>query len=377
MSSLLIQINKSLRKLLVKVRLSKYANAVFENTKTRPDLRNPIDPALEKKHRKYWSGLYKHINPSFIRYYVNASNIKDHRYVGEDIYRAIIDRILNHPDYANFEGNKNYFERYLNRDLFPKVFLRKDLGSFLDRDYNFISRTAAEQIFITIKNDLIVKSAESLGGESIKLIRYQNGEYIDQDKTVRFHDLDRQYSDNYIIQEVVSQHEFFAQFHRPSLNTLRIITYRSVIDNTVKILRVYLKMGTDAMNIDNTAAGGVCCFVSPDGKLDDHAIAYDSSISLNHPNSGVAFKGLTIPYYDRIIEIIKKTASKIPTQRIIAFDVSLDTNNAVIIIENNFVGAAAAWAQVRGGPLFGEYTGEVLNYCIKNKHKDDFRVLRV
>jgi len=377
MSNLLIKINKSLRKLLVKVRLRKYKDAVLENTKTRPDLRNPIGSELEKKHVEYWSGLYKNVNLSFIRFYVNASNINDHRYVGEDIYRAIIDRILNHPDYANFEGNKNYFERYLDKNLFPKAYLRKDLGSYLDRDYNFISLAEAENLFNNIKDDFIIKSAESQGGKSIKLVQYQNRGYVYKDKKVSFHDFNKQYADDYIIQEVVRQHDFFSQFHRPSLNTLRIITYRSVNDNKIKVLRVYLKMGTDAMNVDNVAAGGICCFVSLDGKLDDHAIANDSGIFFNHPNSNITFKGLSIPYFNKIIDVTKKTASRIPSQRIIAFDVALNTKNEVKIIENNFVGAASAWAQIRRGPLFGIYTDEVLNYCIKNRHKDDFRVLRV
>ncbi len=377
MSNLLTIINKSLRKLLVRIRLRRYKNAVLENTKTRPDLRNPISPELEKKHVEYWSGLHKKVNLSFIRSYVNASNIKDHRYVGEDIYRAIIDRILNHPDYADFEGNKNYFERYLDKTLFPKAYIRKDLGSYLDRDYNFISRAEAESIFNNIKDDFIIKSAKSLGGKSIKLVKYKNREYFYKNKKIIFNYFDKQYADDYIIQEVIKQHDFFSQFHGHSLNTLRIITYRSVNDNKISVLRVYLKMGIDAMNVDNVGVGGICCFVSLDGRLDDYAISNDSEIFFNHPNSNVAFKGLSIPYYNDIIDVTKKTASKIPSQRIVAFDVALNIKNEVIIIENNFVGADAGWAQIRKGPLFGIYTDEVLNYCIKNRHKDDFRVLRV
>ncbi|MBU1934578.1 hypothetical protein KKF04_00830 [Patescibacteria group bacterium] len=374
MSKALKIINKQLGKVSIKLRIRRWRKKIKIHEDNSDVFFKPINSEIEKKHIGYWSKLHKDVNLSYMRFYSNFSGIEDYRYVPDDIFRAIIDRMLNDFDYSIFESNKNYYERYLDKSLFPKAFLRKDLGQFLDADYNFISKKEAENIFNGIKEDFIVKATKgnkAKAGKSIKLFKYEDGEKVNLD------DVDNIYEDSYIIQEYVKQHDFFAQFNPSSLNSLRIATYRSVKDNKVHVLKVGFRMGRDKKIIDNIASGGLYNNISFDGKLDDFSLPTTLKKYYEHPDSKVKFKDKIIPHFQKILDVTKKTAAKMTSQRFIGFDVTLDEKNEVKIIEINIVGASAGRLQVLGGPLFGEFTDEVAYYCIKNLHKKEFDFLRM
>ncbi|MBU0577918.1 hypothetical protein KKF04_00840 [Patescibacteria group bacterium] len=360
-------------KISTRLRIRRWRGGIKKYKAHDEALFKPINPEIEKKHIKYWSKLYKNVNPSYLRMYSNFSDIHDYRYVPDDIFTAIIDRILNNVDYALFEINKNYYERYLDKSLFPKTFLRKDFGQFLDENYNFISKEEAENIFNNIKRDFICKATrgrKAKCGRSIKLFKYED------ERKMNFNDLDNIYGDNYIIQEHVKQNAFFAQFNPSSFNNIRIVTYRSVKDNKIHVLKTVLKIGRIHQVADNSTLGGLCNNISPDGKLSDFSILnlkkYDK-----HPDSKIEFKNKIIPHFQKILDVSKKAAAKIICQRYIGFDVGLDANNEVKIIEINTVGTSGSYVQLQGGPLFGEFTDEVLNYCTKNLHKNEFSYLRM
>jgi len=365
-------VNKPLKKLSILLRIRKTNERLPKFKKINPALFKPISPEAEKKYIEYWSRLYKKVNLSYIRLYKNFSGIEDHRYVPNDIYCAIIDRTLNHFDYSYFESNKNYYERFLDKDLFPKTFLRKDLGQYIDRNYGFLSKEEADIILKNIGQDFIIKAttgSSAKNGASVKLFKY--GEKI----TLKA--LDEIYKDNYIIQEAVKQHEFFAKMHQDSLNTMRIIAYRSVKDNKINIIKVALKIGTNHSHLDNANAGGIFNNISPDGGLSDYSVSMLTEKHYEHPISKIKFKNLVIPHFQHILDEIKKTASKITSQRILGFDVTLNSENEVKIIEINIMGGAAGFWQMQGGPLLGEFTDEIVEYCIKNMKNNNFQHLRI
>ncbi|MCK7537993.1 MAG: hypothetical protein MZV63_47075 [Marinilabiliales bacterium] len=67
---------------------------------------------------------------------------------------------------------------------------------------------------------------------------------------------------------------FFARFNESSLNTVRILTYRSVRNEDVFVLHRLLRAGRRGSVVDNQASGGIACAIDNDGLM---ALGIDKS----------------------------------------------------------------------------------------------------
>jgi len=179
---------------------------------------------VARDHRAMWSALYRPVDASWLRLYSTVSSCPDSRYVPEDIYYAIIERRLNDANYSEYVSEKNYYERYLDPGLFPRVFLRKMSGVFLDGDYAYLSPDEARSRFESLSEPAIIKPASgSGGGRDVRLLRPDGGVLRSQWKSpVEFAEIDRKYRDNYLVQKVIDQHATLAAFNPTSVNTLRL-----------------------------------------------------------------------------------------------------------------------------------------------------------
>ena len=131
------------------------------------------------------------------------------------------------------------------------------------------------------------------------------------------------------------------------------------------------------MIVDNQAQGGLACGVRPDGTLHRHATSKDGRRFTEHPDSGVAFEGEPIPEFARVIEVVSKVAGGIPPLRLLSFDVAIDDRGAVRIVEINTRNMEINFLQTYGGPLFGEYSDEVVEWCAEHPERDSFQVVRL
>jgi hypothetical protein len=73
-------------------------------------------------------------------------------------------------------------------------------------------------------------------------------------------------SSHFVLQERIRQHPWFAAWNQSSLNTIRMMTYRSVVDNAVHPLGAVVRFGRPGSLVDNQAAGGLTCGVLKNGK---------------------------------------------------------------------------------------------------------------
>ena len=120
-----------------------------------------------------------------------------------------------------------------------------------------------------------------------------------------------------------------------SVNTIRIVTIRE--NNEIKILSSVLRVGTSkSKNVDNWAAGGLCIEIDKNGVLTQYGYAkpkYGDKFEV-HPDSKVKFKGFTIPYYDEVVNLVKKAHEKLYGIESIGWDVAV-TQDGPVLIEGN------------------------------------------
>lgn len=179
---------------------------------------------------------------------------------------------------------------------------------------------------------------------------------------------------DFIIQRGLTQHSAISKFNPSSINTIRVATYRSVVDNKPHFLNAVLRIGNKGSFVDNAHSGGLFVGVDEEGRLgkfacDQYGNRYDSFNGINFNT-----ETHTIPNFDVIIDFAKRVASDIIHARLVAQDICLEANGNPKLVEFN-IRAFSPWLfQFTVGPVFRKYTDEIIEYCVAHK-KDVCKVI--
>lgn len=312
-----------------------------------------------KVYRDRWKKLDPNPDPRYFLLYSSLRNCIDYNYIPDDLYRYTVENILNNQRYHAYYENKNIFERRLHeyRALLPFVYFRRIEGCFYDRDYNYIS-DIDEYLARIPEYEIIAKDALDTGsGRGVYTFRKEenNGSYINSDGTsLKTWMLNRK---DAVVQKYCKQSSFLQKINPSSINTIRIVTYRSVIDNNVHIMQALIKRGAPGSLVDNLNSGGNFIEILPDGALQHYGvdkcckkIPYDND-------------GCKVPLLNEIYGIAKEIASLDYFNRQLFYDFFVDDSNNVRIMEINH--SVHPSIQAVCGPAFGPFTQEVIDHCSK------------
>lgn len=250
----------------------------------------------------YHYGLYK-MSIDEMKIYLSAGNC-----------RKMIRR------YADYGGTIKCFK---NKSLFNVKFKK-----FVNRKWTTTDNLTLDKfsLFVQGLDSIIVKPTCGIEGRGIK--KY----YFDKETNIK-EVYEQIMESESIIEECVVQHKEIGLFWNDSLNTMRILTF---VDKGVpKVLCAVLKLGTTKI-VDNFAAGGIACGINLDnGKLCTDGVDGQGNIHTVHPLSGKQFRGFQIPNWDEIVATSKEAAMVIPQNLFVGWDISLNSEGKVEIIEGN------------------------------------------
>jgi hypothetical protein len=170
---------------------------------------------------------------------------------------------------------------------------------------------------------------------------------------------------DFIIQEVVRQHETLNRIHDKSVNTLRLMTF--YYNDEVHVLSSVLRMGRDGARVDNASSGGIFCGIDNDGKLKEFAYDTKGNRWTQHPQ-GTIFKGLEITGYEKCCELVKSLAGRFcTTSKLLSWDLAVGEDGEPVVIEVNMTFGQVDFHQMCNGPMFGKLTDEVLSQVFAPK----------
>ena len=138
-----------------------------------------------------------------------------------------------------------------------------------------------------------------------------------------------------IIQYLLEQHPVLDNIYPYSVNTIRIISVN--IDDDIRLISSLIRFGAKKSYVDNASQGGF--FVGIDmesGRIKQYGKRYfecGAQCLEYHPDTGVKFEGIVIPFYLEAKELLLKAATKLPAN-IIGWDVAI-TPVGPVIIEGN------------------------------------------
>ena len=296
----------------------------------------------------------------------------DPRYLSHYVYLPIIAHKLNDYRYTKMLEHKS-LQGYVVRGKMkhPYCYVRCVNQEYYSDDMQQLSQ--AQAINECLKQDvLIIKdSLDSAGGKSVEKLVLK-GKAVEKRKQEIGRVLSERKRD-FVIQECLKQHSSMAKFNETSINTLRVTTL--YLNGKFSVLSIVLRFGKNGMKVDNWGAGGILIGVDQKGKL--HKVGYDIHLNEYKNYNGVVFDNETLAQIPSLLKAIEHDhTTNYSLSKFIGWDICFNEVNDPVIVELNSSQPGVIGEQLCTGPIFGDRTQEVMDYCNSKKlnyHKSLFQ----
>ena len=262
-------------------------------------------------------------------YFYSRTGVFSKEYIPKDFYTLELRPRANVFKFQEAYDDKNLYDIILSDENVVHTIL-KNMNGYFYYEGQPVSEEEAISMCQNIEDD-IIKPAMAMQGDGVQLLNVTNGKTNINGMTIG--ELFRHYKRNYLIQNRVKQHKDLAALNPTSVNTMRILTYRSGME--VLVIYSVIRIGRQGQVIDNQCAGGISTTISNDGRLGKAAFGGYSEDNVNKTDSGVVLDGYQLPSFDKAIEFVKRLHMKLPYFNIVGWDVSIEENGEPILIEYN------------------------------------------
>ena len=284
-------------------------------------------------------------------FFYSRTGVFTKEYVPNNLYHVdLVPRANVHRLQGAF-GDKNMCDFLFPRENVVHSIL-KNINGYYYYEGDPVSEADAINLCGNLKNVIIKPSRES-EGHGVQLFNAKAGITDLNGKTVAL--LFKEYKKDFLIQEWVQQHERMAALNPTSVNTMRILSYRSGME--VLIIYSVVRIGRSGSVVDNQCAGGISTTISEDGCLGKIAFGGFSKDNITKTDSGVVLEGYELPSYDKAIEMVKRLHLRLPFFNIVGWDIAIQKDGEPILIEFNTNPGLSQSAFCSG---MGEYTERVI-----------------
>ncbi|MBR6095572.1 MAG: hypothetical protein IKP82_01320 [Oscillospiraceae bacterium] len=311
----------------------------FQADNPPPETRKAAVGAVWKK--------YTDVNCKWAQYYWSCNGIASPYYIPSDVWFSKLCRKLNSLDrfgWPQFQ-DKNYLDLLFRDVRQPEIVVRNVAGQLLDRQFNAI--TLKEAIALCLREaELLVKpSISSKGGRGIAFLGNAENPATEDTVAAMFSERGNDFS----VQRVLRQHSKLAALNPDSINSIRVQTL--LWKGKVYVLSALVRVGVKGCRVDNPhASDGVSCVLTPEGAMVQTAYDRNWRSRPTLPN-GEAPGGLEIPFYDQIIETVRKLQYRVPHSRLVGWDMSVSEDGEPILIEANLDYPEVYFHQLGKGPI--------------------------
>lgn len=325
----------------------------YQDFDTRMFKENEMDPAFpcndfENIKNPYFAKWGFDVSQLDAAYYSRVSGIVADHYVTRSMAIHFIYPYLCRYSFLEAYMDKNMQKRILGLGHGDSlgVMSTEDIvyncnGVFFDADDNVISEEKALEILLSYGDGMIVKpSVETYGGHGVSLLR--KGVDITELQNVM-----KAMRCNYTFQKLIRQHELLAAFNPSSVNTVRIVTYRTP-SKEKKILYSCIRFGGEGSVIDNVCSGGGYTGINlATGHLRDRRrYSYFVQDAPMLPDSVPD----EIPCWEKIVEAALMLHDRLPHFDIVGWDFSVTPEGNVLLVEYNL--RPGVGLQQAVGPMF-------------------------
>lgn len=255
--------------------------------------------------------------------------------------------------------DKNFQEKFAPNFNFPNAIIRKINGDFYSKDFKYVDSRKVLDILNKYDKVVFKKSLGEGHGRGVALVDCK-----DYTKVLK------EFGNNYVVQELINQHEFLSSFNSSSVNIIRVTSL--YLNGKVYILGCILRVGAPGAFCDHLGFNGNSpriVAIDDNGNLYGNAIDPDNCI-IYDDIFGKEISG-KIPCYEEIIELVKCEHLKFIHHKIIGWDITVSKDKKVICIEFNSNVPGIVQTQMICGPIFSKLSSNdipLLDEIIKNEN---------
>ena len=311
---------------------------------------------LTKEQKKeiqnfYVSMIGKKIPLYCHEYFYSRTGVFTKEYVPNNIYHCEIVPKANVHRFQSVLGDKNMCDF-----LFPGENVVHSILKNMNGYYYYEGRPVAEDEAIALCQNMekvIIKPARESEGKGVQSFSAKDGVTNLNGKTIR--QLFKEYKQDFLIQDWVKQHKYMAALNPTSVNTMRILSYRSGME--VLIIYSVVRIGRSGSIVDNQCAGGISTTISEQGRLGKVAFGGFSKDNITKTDIGIVLDGYQLPSYDKAIAMVKRLHLKLPFFNIVGWDVAIQEDGEPVLIEFNTNPGLSQSAFCSG---MGKYTERII-----------------
>jgi hypothetical protein len=233
---------------------------------------------------------------------------------------------------------KTLTNRILRTDSLPDIAYYIG-GHFYDRS---LSPLRNEEFVALLRRDSHVFLKKDRSGRGLGVMRMKPTD-IDADTFGQFGDC--------VIQRAICQHRFFDGIVAGSVATIRVTTVKQPTGN-VDFRAAYLRLGranTSWVQSDNSVRVAI---LSQDGDLDAYGYTESWRPWTAHPDTGFVFADTRIPFFEAMVAACLDLHRVVPHFGIVGWDVTLDRDEKVTLIEWNGEHCDIKFSEATTGPNF-------------------------
>lgn len=217
-----------------------------ENNQYQRWLRNFILPSdiisneYKNSINEYWGRFGVSISGEWHKFYASRTGMEDVRFIDDAIFYSRFLPILNRQDMSKAYADKNFLDLNFADIHRPRTIMRNINGFFIDKDGRYYSRQEAVKKCMEDERIIIKSALDSCGGRNIDIINFADYSSLYEYKEMINKSFDS-HQENFIVQEVITQHPELEKLNKTTLNTIRVTSL--LWEGEVYILNPFFSRG--------------------------------------------------------------------------------------------------------------------------------------
>lgn len=252
--------------------------------------------------------------------------------------------------------------------LDSKIEYLKAFDSYIGREWLNVAEATKEEFLSFMKRNpkVIAKKIHGYGGKGTHIFTYDERNMLELDEKFELYR-----NNGFIIEECIKQTGILHDLNPASVNTVRVCVLRH--KDRIEFFQCYLNMGNGDVCVDNSYAGGLFApIIIETGKLRGKACDSDFVEHEYHPTSKIKYREITIPYWDKILQMVKEASDLVPDLVYTSWDVAVSEDGKIYLIEGNTMGDTI-WHKSEGA--WNNFKNVLMEYELLDKYHEVFQTV--
>ncbi len=317
------------------------------------ELYNSISYFPERPSRPVWKNylfqigqILKYSIPN-VFYFMYGLDVKTDEERNEYVnYKPFMDR----RNFLNYGNNQHNSTCILRNKLYFDIFAKSiginvpQIKAYYSQGQLFIWKNGFKKAVFSDLSDwddinLFCKEIEGECGIGIFILSIVGGKLFVQNEEITAEEFQMRIKGaDYLFQEIIEQHPEMSKLYSGSINTMRLVTVRSLKDHKLHILPSILRIGANGSFVDNTSQGGIAVgFDLETGQLHQYGF-YKPQFGLKtelHPNSGIRLSDFSIPMIKEAEQMALHFHSMLKDIHSIGWDIAIGPDGPIFIEGND------------------------------------------